>query len=168
MRIKYFVTFLREKKCSGEMVKKLNLIQLFKNVLEEKISLTDQRSKAFHIIKTKFSKRNMAAENVVNYTKNTSYNNLSTLAMFHAVRAAQGQLQQQNMNVNVPYIRNNIPGINRDHVFIRTSQIHNQPQKLSLLINPRYHFKLFKVIVFCNSKINYLPLRLAPPDLLMV
>ena len=29
----------------------------------------------------------------------------------------KGQLQQQNMNLDVPYIQNNIPGINRDHDF---------------------------------------------------
>ena len=59
----------------------------------------------------------MAAENVVNETKNTSYNNLCTLAISHAIRATQGQLQQQNMNVDVPSIRHDIPGINRDHDF---------------------------------------------------
>ena len=74
------------------------------------------------MIKTKFSricagKKTMALENVVNDTENTSYNNLSTLAKFHAVQAAQGQLQQQNMNVDVPFIGNNIPAINRNHDF---------------------------------------------------
>ena len=57
------------------------------------------------------------AENVINDTENTSYNNLSTLAIFHAVQAAPGQLQQQNMNVDIPFIVNNIPAINRDHDF---------------------------------------------------
>ena len=38
------------------MVKKLNSFQLLKNVSREKISLTNQRSKFFHIIKTKFSR----------------------------------------------------------------------------------------------------------------
>ena len=104
------------------MVKKLNSFQLLKNVSREKISLTNQRSKFFHIIKTKFSripagKKNMAAKNVINDTEKTRYNNLSTLSIFHAVEAAQGQLQQQNMNVNVPFIVNNIPAINRDHDF---------------------------------------------------
>ena len=37
------------------MVKKLNSIQLFKNVSEEKISLTNQCSKALHMIKVKYS-----------------------------------------------------------------------------------------------------------------
>ena len=59
----------------------------------------------------------MAAKNVINDTEKTRYNNLSTLSIFHAVEAAQGQLQQQNMNVNVPFIVNNIPAINRDHDF---------------------------------------------------
>ena len=36
------------------MVKKLNSIQLFKNVLEEKLSLTNQCSKALHMIKVKY------------------------------------------------------------------------------------------------------------------
>ena len=57
------------------------------------------------------------AENVINDTENTSYNNLSTLAIFHAVQAAPGQLQQQNVNVDVPFIVNNVPAINRDHDF---------------------------------------------------
>ena len=35
----------------------------------------------------------MTAENVVNNTENTSCADLSTLAIFHAVQAAQGQLQ---------------------------------------------------------------------------
>ena len=38
------------------MVNKLNSFQLLKNVLPEKISLTNQRSEFFHIIKTKFSR----------------------------------------------------------------------------------------------------------------
>ena len=42
---------------------------------------------------------------------------MSTLAIFHAVQAAQGQLQQQNMNVDVPFIVNNFPAVNRDHNF---------------------------------------------------
>ena len=109
------------------MVKKLNSFQLLKNVSREKISLTNQRSKFFHMIKTKFSripagkKNNMAAENVVNDTENTNCNNLSTLAIFHAVQAAQGQLQQQNMDVDVPFIGNNIPAINRDYIHQKVS-----------------------------------------------
>ena len=59
----------------------------------------------------------MPAENVVNNTGNTSYNNFSTLAIFHAVQSSQGQLQQQNMAADVPFIGNNIPAINRDHDF---------------------------------------------------
>ena len=59
----------------------------------------------------------MAAENVVNDTKNTSYNNLCTLAISHAIRATRGQLQQQNINVDVPSIWHDISGINRDHDF---------------------------------------------------
>ena len=118
------------------MVKKLNLFQLFKNISREKISLTNQRSKFFHMIKTKFSripadKKNIAAKKGVNGTKNTSYNNLNTLAIFHAVRAAQGQLQSQNMNEDVPYIQNNIPRINRDHDFhqeVSDSQLDTEDQ----------------------------------------
>ena len=60
-----------------------------------------------------------------NDTENTNYNNLSTLAIFHAVQAVQGQLQQQNMNVDVPFIRNNILEINRDHDFYKkVSDLH--------------------------------------------
>ena len=51
----------------------------------------------------------MAAENVFNDTGNTSYNNLSTLAIFHVVQATQVQLQKQNRNADVPFIGNNIP-----------------------------------------------------------
>ena len=59
------------------MVKRFNSFQLVKYVSREKISLTNQRSKFFHMIKTKFSriragKKNMAAENVVNDAENTS------------------------------------------------------------------------------------------------
>ena len=76
------------------------------------------------MIKTKFSripagKKIMAAKNLVNDTENTSYNNLSTLAIFHAVQPAQGRLQQENMNVDVPFIGNNIPAISSDHDFHR-------------------------------------------------
>ena len=45
---------MREKKYSAKMIKKLNSFQLLKNVSGEKISLTNQRSKFFHMIKTKF------------------------------------------------------------------------------------------------------------------
>ena len=110
------------------MVKKLNLLQFFKNVSREKIS--NQRSKFFHMIKTKFSgipadKKNIAGKNVVHGTKNKSYNNLSTLAIIHAVRAAQGQLQQQNMNEDVPYIRITFLQSSEIMIFIRKFQIHN-------------------------------------------
>ena len=76
------------------MVKKLNSSQLLKNVSREKISLTNQRSKFFHIIKTKFSritagKKNMAAKNVINDTEKTRYNNLSTLAILKLVEDAK-------------------------------------------------------------------------------
>ena len=76
------------------------------------------------MIKTKFSripagKKIMAAKNLVNDTESTSYNNLSTLAIFHAVQPAQGRLQQENMNVDVPFIGNNIPAISSDHDFHR-------------------------------------------------
>ena len=71
------------------------------------------------------AKKNMAAKNVVKDTENTSCNNLSTLAIFHAVQAAQGQLQQQNMNVDVTFTGNNIPEINRDHDFYKqVSDLH--------------------------------------------
>ena len=120
------------------MIKKLNSFQLLKNVSGEKISLTSQRSKFFHMIKTKFfrihaGKKNMAAENVVNDTENKSYN-LSTLAIFHAVQAAQGQLQQQNMNADVPFIGNDIPAINRDHDFhkkVSDSQLDTEDQVIN-------------------------------------
>ena len=46
---------------------------------------------------------------------------LGYLGIFHTVQASEGQLQQQNMNVDVPFIGNNIPGINTDNDF----QIHN-------------------------------------------
>ena len=60
-----------------------------------------------------------------NDTENTNYNNLSSLAIFHAVQAVQGQLQQQNMNVDVPFIGNNILEINRDHDFYKkVSDLH--------------------------------------------
>ena len=73
----------------------------------------------------------MPAENVVNNTGNTSYNNFSTLAIFHAVQSSQGQLQQQNMAVDVPFIGNNIPAINRDHDFhkkVSVSQLDTEDQ----------------------------------------
>ena len=73
----------------------------------------------------------MPAENVVNNTGNTSYNNFSTLAIFHAVQSSQGQLQQQNMTVDVPFIGNNIPAINRDHDFhkkVSVSQLDTEDQ----------------------------------------
>ena len=110
----------------------------------------------------------MAAENVVNDTESTNCNNLSTLAIFHAVQAAQGQLQQQNMDVDVPFIGKNIPAINRDydiHQKVSDSQSDTEDQ---LLMNRSYYFKVFKVIVFCHSKISCLPLHLAPEDLMMV
>ena len=67
----------------------------------------------------------MAAENVVNNTEHTSYDKLNTLAIFHAVRAAQWQLQQQNINVDVSHIWDNILGSNRDHDFFSMFQSHN-------------------------------------------
>ena len=73
----------------------------------------------------------MPAENVVNNTGNTSYNNFSTLAIFHAVQSSQGQLQQQNMTVDVPFIGHNIPAINRDHDFhkkVSVSQLDTEDQ----------------------------------------
>ena len=47
------------------------------------------------MIKTKFSripadKKNMASENVANNTENLIFNKLNTLAIYHAVRTAQG------------------------------------------------------------------------------
>ena len=88
------------------------------------------------MIKTKFSripagKKIMAAKNLVNDTENTSYNNLSTLAIFHAVQPAQGQLQQENMNVDVPFIGNNILAISSDHDFhkkVSDSQLDTEDQ----------------------------------------
>ena len=76
----------------------------------------------------------MAAENVINDIENTNYNKLSTLAILHAIQAAQGKLKQQNMNVEVPFIRNNIPAINGDHDFhkkVSDSQLDTEDQLIN-------------------------------------
>ena len=54
---------------------------------------------------------------MVDVIKNTNNNSLSTLVIFHAVPAAKEQLEQESINVDVPNVQNNIPGINRDHGF---------------------------------------------------
>ena len=61
----------------------------------KKILLTNQCWNFFHMIKTMFSripadKKNMASENVANNTENLIFNKLNTLAIYHAVRTAQG------------------------------------------------------------------------------
>ena len=63
MRIKYFVTFLRVKNVPQKWLKSWI-------PFDEKLSLTNQRSKFFHVIKTRFFRiPAMTAENVVNDTK---------------------------------------------------------------------------------------------------
>ena len=82
------------------------------------------------MIKTKFSripaeKKNMAPENVANDAENTTYNKMSTLAIFHVVQAAQRQLHEQNMNVDVSFIRTILLQSIEIMIFIRKFQIHN-------------------------------------------
>ena len=64
----------------------------------------------------------MAPENVANDAENTSYNKMSTLAIF---QAAQRQLHEQNMNVDVSFIRTILLQSIEIMIFIRKFQIHN-------------------------------------------
>ena len=125
------------------------------------------------MIKTKFSripagKKNMAAENVINDIEDTNYNKLSTLAIFHAIQAAQGKLKQQNMNVEVPFIGNNIPAINRDHDFhkkVPDSQLDTEDQ---LINESQILLQSLQGNSVLSQQDQHLPLHLAPPGFLMV
>ena len=95
-------------------------------------NLPHDQNKVFQI--SCWQKKNMAAENVINDIEDTNYNKLSTLAILHAIQAAQGKLKQQNMNAEVPFIGNNIPPINRDHDFhkkVSDSQLDTEDQLIN-------------------------------------